>query len=127
MTEEEAEMLGHAAAMDSLRDHYQAPKHAEPDLTEAMEVWLRAKRAWDDPDSGIGRAPNQAATRVIATALEARDAWIAELEGALDNIAADHPMIFPPDGPPRTPTDAEGWEYCKRQARTILTKQEPKS
>lgn len=47
--------------------------------SEAMEVWQEAKAAHDGCVSGDWNAPDQAAARVIATALEARDAMIRNI------------------------------------------------
>lgn len=51
--------------------------------SEAMEVWAKAFDAYEGCAVQSFGANDQAAARVIATALEARDARIRELEGAL--------------------------------------------
>lgn len=55
----------------------------EPDLTEAMEVWRRAF-------SALAQHGDQAAARVIATALEARDAYFREQLKVDEEILADY-------------------------------------
>lgn len=110
----------------------------EPDLTEAMEVWREAIDAASDSSIKFKTRADQAAARVIATALEARDratlqaieiignrdaalearnARIQELEGVIAS-ARERLDQFSTEG---------GGRKFERDMRTILTKQEPKA
>jgi len=100
------------------------PTTTEPDLTEAMEVWREAIDAASDSSIKFKTRADQAAARAIATALEARDERIRELEGALAwyadqfcELGTSHDCCGR-----MTSDDCSG---CMAQA--ILTKKEPKA